>query len=147
MSFFDKIQQLPEDPILSLPLLFNADPRQKKVNLGIGAYRDENGKPVILSAVKKAEEIIFSQKLNKEYQPIEGDPSYVQNVKDLIFGQDAHKEHVGTVQTIGGTGALRLGAEFFVRHGYTHIYLSIYLAQSRTRLSKGGYADSYLSLL
>ena len=61
MSFFDQVELLPPDPILGLPILFSADKKEKKVNLGIGTYRDEKGQPVIFSAIKKAEDLYISK--------------------------------------------------------------------------------------
>lgn len=124
MSFFDCVERLPPDPILTLPLLFKADSRLQKVNLGIGAYKDEQGKPYILQAVRKAEEILFAQKLDKEYQPIEGSKAFVEGSIKLIYGESFFHDRLGGLQTIGGIGALRLAAEFFVKHGYNDICIS-----------------------
>lgn len=124
MPFFDDIELLPEDPILSLPIAFAADPREKKVNLGIGAYKDEFGKPVVLSAIKKAEDLVHSQDLNKEYQPIEGGSTFLHATLELIYGSQLSLDRISAIQTIGGTSALRLGAEFLVNHGHPDIYLS-----------------------
>ncbi|MBN9378595.1 MAG: amino acid aminotransferase [Chlamydiales bacterium 38-26] len=124
MSFFKKIQLLPADPILSLPLLFAADERSNKVNLGVGAYRNEKGQPVVLAAVREAEEWIFSKKLHKEYLPIEGHPLYLKESTKLIYGADISLQRVAALQTVGGLSALRLIADFFVHEGYKDIYIS-----------------------
>jgi aspartate/tyrosine/aromatic aminotransferase len=124
MSFFENVELLPNDPILGLPSLFAADPHEKKVNLGIGTYKDENGKPLVLSAVRKAEKILSGKDLNKEYQPIEGNPNFLKSTNQLIYGKEFPLDPIGAVQTIGGTGALRIAAEFFVKHGHQEIYLS-----------------------
>ncbi|MBS4167857.1 amino acid aminotransferase [Parachlamydia sp. AcF125] len=113
---FTHIDLLPDDPIFGLNLLFSQDPCPEKVNLGIGAYRDGCGKPVVLSSVRKAEYILWEQQLNKEYPPIEGDSDFVQVTLELIFGTDhplLKQNRVAAIQSVGGTGALRIGAEFF----------------------------------
>lgn len=123
MSFFSEIQMLPEDPILKLNPLYNADQNPNKVNLGIGAYRDEKGLSVVLPSVKKADELIQMQNLNKEYQPIQGDASFLKGTLDLIFGSNRAFEKTGAIQTIGATNALRLGGDFLHSQGYKHIFL------------------------
>lgn len=124
MSFFKEIQLLPADPILSLPLLFAADERPDKVNLGVGAYRNEKGQPVVLAAVREAEEWIFSKKLYKEYLPIEGHSLYLKESIRLIYGDDFSSKRVAALQTVGGLSALRLMAEFFINQGYKDIFIS-----------------------
>lgn len=121
-SLFEKVEQLPEDPILSLPIHFATDPHQQKANLGIGVYRDENGLPLIFPSVDDAEKELQSQKLNKEYQPIEGNKLFLQGTLRLIYGSWA--DSASGVQTIGGTGALRVGAEFLVKQGFSKLFLS-----------------------
>lgn len=139
MSFFEKVELLPEDPILSLPLIFAADPREKKVNLGIGVYRDDRNQPHIFSSVRKAENIIHSQELNKEYLPIEGNPSYLQGIINLIFGIELAADHISAIQTVGGTAALRIGSEFLVKQGHRDIYLSDPTWPNHTQIfQKGG---------
>ena len=110
MSFFDSLELLTDDPILSLPILFKSDLHEKKVNLGVGAYRNEEGKPVVLNSVKKAEAILIEKGENKEYLPIEGDPQFIEGALGLIFG--SVKDTVFGAQSIGGSGALRIGGEF-----------------------------------
>lgn len=124
MSFFERIKLLPEDPILSLPIAFAADKHEKKVNLGVGTYKDENGKPFVLSCIKKAEDLVHAQALNKEYQPIEGNSLYLKGTINLIYGNELSMDRISAIQTVGGTSALRIGAEFFVKHGHRDIYLS-----------------------
>lgn len=124
MSFFEKIELLPEDSILSLPLLYSSDKHEKKANLGIGGYKDEHENPFLLPSVQKAEDQIFSQKLNKEYQPIEGSPDFLKAITLLTFGDHIPEDRIASVQSVGGTSALRLAAEFFVKCGYARIYLS-----------------------
>lgn len=118
MSFFESIELLPDDPILGLPAAYAADTRDVKANLGVGTYRSEDGKPLILPSVKKAEEIILKNESEKEYLPIEGNRSYLTNTLKLIFGYNSpfvDNQQVFSAQTIGGSGALRIGAEFLVQ--------------------------------
>lgn len=127
MSFFTSVELLPEDPILSLPILFAADPHENKVNLGIGSYKDDKGSPVVFSCVKQAEQLILEKNMNKEYLPIEGHAGYNAAISKLLFGPAAQKYSNGemvTVQTVGGTGALRIGAEFLARNRKMDIYVS-----------------------
>ncbi len=127
MSFFETLELLPEDPILGLPKVFNADPRPQKVNLGIGAYQDSEGKPYVLSSVRDAEAQILQQERSKEYLPIEGNPDFIQSILTLIFSATNSKlgeGHIKAAQGIGGTGALRLGGEFLSQFNSRLIFLS-----------------------
>lgn len=126
MSFFDSISQLPEDPILGIGPAFAADPRPNKINLGIGSYKDGAGLPFVLTSVKKAEALLLERPLSKEYLPIEGNPQFIEEVQRLIFGRDYPEGFGGravTVQTVGGTGALRLGAEFLSEESSKGIFI------------------------
>ncbi len=108
------VQPSPADPILGLSVAYNKDPNPNKVNLGVGAYRDSNGKPYVLTSVEIAQ---FKQS-NKdlEYGPIDGIPSFITATQKLAFGNNKNViERTATVQTLSGTGSLRLGAEF-LRH-------------------------------
>lgn len=114
MSFFEQLEMLPEDPILGLPLAFAADQRPNKVNLGVGSYRTAEGKPAVMTAVKKAEEFVLQQNFNKEYLAIDGHKNYVDESFKLIFGEDSSlisSEELFGAQCVGGTGALRIGGE------------------------------------
>lgn len=118
MSFFESITLLPDDPILQLPILFNADPRPKKVNLGIGSYKNEEGRSLLLPSVRKAETMLIAKEQNKDYLPIEGDARFIKLTSELTFGQAfLNSFHGGffAAQTPGGTPALRVGAEFLVQ--------------------------------
>jgi aspartate/tyrosine/aromatic aminotransferase len=126
MSFFDTIDTLPEDPIFSQQLTYLADTRQKKVNLGIGTYKDSTGKSTVLSCVQKAEKVILDEHLNKDYLPIAGEKQYIQETAKLIFGDDHEKlqdESIFGAQTVGGTAALRIGGEFLAKDRNNVIYL------------------------
>jgi len=122
ISFFDSVEQLPEDPILHLATLFAEERNSNKVNLGIGSYKDAEGRPAVLQCVRKAEEQIFQQNLNKEYPPIEGVRNLLDAAKNLIFGLQQDLPII-TVQTIGGCGALRVGAEFLYRNHIHDIFI------------------------
>jgi aspartate/tyrosine/aromatic aminotransferase len=127
MTFFNDIPLLPDDPILSLPLLFTADPRSIKVNLGIGSYKTAEGSPLVLSCVKKAESQILQKSLNKEYLPIDGDADFIKWSLSLLFGIASpllNSEQLYTTQTIGGSGALRIAGEFLAKLISKTIFLS-----------------------
>jgi aspartate/tyrosine/aromatic aminotransferase len=101
MSFFESVKQAPEDSILGVAAAYKADPNPDKLDLGVGAYRTEEGTPYVLDVVKKASEAIFaetmSNKQNKEYLPIGGDVEFVALSAALAFGQafyDANKARV-----------------------------------------------------
>ena len=83
-----KVQLAPPDPILNLNTLYNEDTNPNKVNLGVGAYRDENGKSVILNCVHRAELKMVEEKANHEYAPIDGIKEYVTLARTLAFGKD-----------------------------------------------------------
>lgn len=113
--FFDKIAAAPADPILGLTEEFRKDPRPGKINLGVGIYKTNEGVTPVLACVKKAEEIILRDESTKSYLPIPGSPEYGRLVRGLIFGEESEIASSGravTAQSAGGTGALRLGADF-----------------------------------
>lgn len=115
MSLFSAIELAPKDPILGLNEAFNADPRADKVNLGVGVYFTEEGKIPLMQAVACAEELHQQARTARGYLPIEGIDSYVKAVQQLLFGADSPlltNQQVVTTQSIGGTGALKLGADF-----------------------------------
>lgn len=125
------VPQAPEDPLFGLMRAYRADPDPNKVDLGIGAYRDDNAKPWVLPVVKKADEILRNDpELNHEYAPIAGIASFTSKAAELILGgadSPAIKEKRFTsVQTISGTGAVHLGALFLSRFytGNKQVYLS-----------------------
>ena len=114
MSYFDALPMMPDDPILNLNVSFGADSRSNKVNLGVGSYKTGEGTPMVLSAVKKAEALLLEKNLNKEYLPIDGDKEFIQEALKIIYGKDfppLKRGEICGVQTIGGTGALRVGSE------------------------------------
>jgi aromatic-amino-acid transaminase len=115
MSILQTVEKAPPDPILGLTTAFKADPNPNKVNLGVGVYKDENGNTPILACVKKAEEKILQNDSRDGYLPIEGSPEYAAAVQELLFGADSPivaEKRVATAHAPGGTGALRLAADF-----------------------------------
>lgn len=124
MSFFQDVAQLPEDPIFNLTALFKKDTCPQKVNLGVGAYQDAEGKPYVLMCVRRLEEELVRKKLSKDYLPIQGSPDYIEESLKLIFGADAPFDRIFGAQTIGGTGALRVGGEYLSQHFKKPIYIS-----------------------
>lgn len=114
-SLFENVSQAPRDPILGLNEQFNADPRINKVNLGIGVYYDEQGQMPLLKTVCTAEHLLADQASARAYLPIDGIPTYNLAAQQLLLGPDSEAIAQGravTVQSLGGTGALKLGASF-----------------------------------
>jgi aromatic-amino-acid transaminase len=108
----------PRDPILGLTEVYNADKRADKVNLGVGVYYDDNGKVPLLECVRRAEKDLADRAAPRAYLPIDGIAAYDKAVQTLVFGNDcaAIKEgRVVTVQALGGTGGLKVGADFLRR--------------------------------
>jgi aromatic-amino-acid transaminase len=117
-SLFAAVEMAPRDPILGLNEQFNADPNPNKVNLGVGVYYDDNGKLPLLACVAEAERQMQASPKARGYLPIDGIAAYDKAVQGLVFGADsaAIKEgRVATVQGIGGTGGLKIGADFLKR--------------------------------
>ncbi|WP_282187582.1 amino acid aminotransferase [Chromobacterium haemolyticum] len=115
---FSAVELAPRDPILGLNEAFNADTRTTKVNLGVGVYSDDNGKIPLLAAVKAAEKARLETMPPRGYQPIEGAQAYDSAVQNLLFGVDSELIKAGqvvTAQALGGTGALKIGADFLKR--------------------------------
>lgn len=115
---FEKIIAAPADPILGLGELFRADPRTNKINLGIGVYKDENGQIPLLDSVKKTEQYLLENVPNKNYLSIEGIAEYATGTQVLLFGANSDiikNSRAKTAQTPGGTGALRVIADFLAK--------------------------------
>jgi aromatic-amino-acid transaminase len=115
MSLFSAVEMAPRDPILGLNEQFNADPNPQKVNLGVGVYYDENGKLPLLKCVAAAEQQLVEAAKPRGYLPIDGIAAYDAAVQALVFGADSaavKAKRVATVQALGGTGGLKLGADF-----------------------------------
>lgn len=118
MSLWSHVPMGPPDPILGVSEAFKRDTHPKKLNLGVGAYRDDNNKPTILKSVTEATKRIYDQKLNNEYAPIAGEPEFVKQAIGLAYGVDADvikNKRVAAIQALSGTGALRLAGQFLAR--------------------------------
>lgn len=113
---FEHVEQYPGDPILSLMETFQKDPRSHKVNLGIGLYYDEDGRLPSLRAVQQAEQRLSLTRGPCPYLPMEGAKNYREALQPLVFGADAACGRIATVQTLGGSGALKVGADFLKRY-------------------------------
>jgi len=112
------VQMAPKDPILGVTETFNADKNPNKVNLGVGVYYDDNGKVPLLECVRRAEIQLAEKSAPRSYLPIDGLPAYDRAVQALVFGTDsaaARENRVVTVQALGGTGGLKIGADFLRR--------------------------------
>ena len=112
---FEKIAAAPADPILGLADLFRADNRSNKINLGIGVYKDETGQTPVLSSVKKAEKFLLENETTKNYLSIDGLADFARCTQALLFGKNhalITDQRARTAQTPGGTGALRVAADF-----------------------------------
>jgi aromatic-amino-acid transaminase len=118
MSLFANVPLAPRDPILGLNEAYAADPRSNKVNLGVGVYYDDNGKIPLLACVREAETAMAANPKPRGYQPIEGPAHYNTAVQHLLFGPQSPllaEKRVVTAQGLGGTGALRIGADLLKR--------------------------------
>ncbi|MCE0481624.1 hypothetical protein HAX54_039501 [Datura stramonium] len=129
-SVFAHVVRAPEDPILGVTVAYNKDTSPMKVNLGVGAYRTEEGKPLVLNVVRRAEQMLVNDTSRvKEYLPITGLADFNKRSAELIFGAESpalQENRVTTVQCLSGTGSLRIGAEFLARHYDEH---TIYIPQ------------------
>ena len=117
-SLFTAVEMAPRDPILGLNEQFNADPNPAKVNLGVGVYYDDNGKLPLLKCVQEAEKQLVDSAKPRGYLPIDGIAAYDKAVQGLVFGADSAivtDGRVATVQAVGGTGGLKIGADFLKR--------------------------------
>ena len=115
MSLFTAVEMAPRDPILGITEQFLADTNPSKVNLGVGVYYDDNGKLPLLKCVQAAEKTMMNTPKARGYLPIDGIAAYDGAVKSLVFGAGSEpvtSGRVATVQAIGGTGGLKIGADF-----------------------------------
>lgn len=128
VNHFMHIPMAPADPILSLTTGFKNDKDPKKVNLGVGAYRDNNGKPYIFPIVKKVEhEIVNDPTLDKEYAPIDGVAEFIKGSQMVTFGWDINESltsRLATCQALSGTGSLKILADFLAKWRKAPIYMS-----------------------
>ena len=117
-SILEKIEMAPKDPILGVTEAYVADQNPKKVNLGVGVYTDENGKVPVLQCVRTAEKKLGENATPRNYLPIDGIAAYDRAVQETLFGKDTPAVKDGrivTVQTLGGTGGLKVGGDFLKR--------------------------------
>jgi aspartate aminotransferase/aromatic-amino-acid transaminase len=117
-----EIEPAPADAILGLTEAFKKDSNPRKVNLGVGVYKDDQGGTPILKCIKTAEKTLVETQTTKGYLPISGDPAYAANVQKLLFGADSEVIASGRAMTIhspGGTGALRVGADLLKKFNPT----------------------------
>lgn len=125
-SIFDKVKMAPPDPIVGLTVAFKEDKDSRKVSLGVGAYRSDEGKPWVLPSVRKAEDMVVKDpKIDKEYAPIDGLPEYKKPVQDLIFSPDTVASgRIATAQGLSGTGSLQIVGQFLKEFlGITEVYV------------------------
>ncbi len=118
MALFDRVEMAPRDPILGLNEQYLADTRGHKVNLGVGVYFDANGKLPLLDCVAAAEQQLVAAAKPRGYLPIDGIAAYDKAVQGLVFGAESEvvkSGRVATVQALGGTGGLKVGADFLKR--------------------------------
>jgi aromatic-amino-acid transaminase len=112
------LEMAPRDPILGVTEAYNTDTNPNKVNLGVGVYYDDNGKVPVLECVRRVEQKLAESPLPRNYLPIDGIPAYDRAVQELVFGKDSpavREQRVVTVQTLGGTGALKVGGDLLRR--------------------------------
>ena len=117
-SLLSTVEMAPRDPILGVTETFNADTNPNKVNLGVGVYCDDTGKVPVLECVRRAEQKLAESPLPKNYLPIDGMPAYDRAVQKVLFGAQSEAVREGrivTVQTLGGTGGLKVGADLLRR--------------------------------
>ncbi|XP_037808028.1 aspartate aminotransferase, mitochondrial [Lucilia sericata] len=127
-SWFDGVKMGPPDAILGVTEAFKRDSNPQRINLGVGAYRDDNGNPWVLPSVHKAEQRVIAKKLNKEYATILGIPEFYNKAIELALGKDSqvlHEKRNATTQGISGTGSLRIGSAFLSKfwEGNREIYV------------------------
>ena len=116
---FENVPSAPRDAILGLTEAFRNDSRPEKINLSVGVYQDDRGQTPVLAVVREAEQRLAAESTGKGYLPISGSPEYAQRVQYLLLGEDheaVREGRVVTFQTPGGTGALRVAADFLHTH-------------------------------
>jgi aspartate/tyrosine/aromatic aminotransferase len=123
LTVFNELNLLPDDPILGLIDLYLRDERIHKIDLGVGIYKDADGNAPVMTAVKKAEAWLLASQQSKAYTPTEGAPGFIEALSKLVFGTPTSQWAVEGVQTPGGTGAVRLSAEFARRAGVRNVLI------------------------
>jgi aspartate/tyrosine/aromatic aminotransferase len=128
MGFFEHVPLAPPDPILGLTAAFLGDTRENKVNLGVGLYKTEDLRTPVLECVKMAEVTLLRREKSKGYLPIDGDRLYLDGMGELVFGEREWSEQKGRIsafQTVGGTGALKIGGTFLKEEGDHPLWISM----------------------
>lgn len=120
---FDALSRQPDDALLALIGLYRQDPRPGKVDLGVGVYRDEEGRTPVFRAVKAAERRLLDGQDSKSYLGLEGDTLYLDRLWDLVGGEAGTRVAAAGVQTPGGSGALRLAADLALRGGAKRMWI------------------------
>lgn len=126
MKFFEKTPLAPPDPLLGVNVAFKQDSRPGKVNLSIGTYKTAESASVLLRSVQQAEDRLVQRGVAKEYLPIDGDDEFLQCAKNLVFSKRqcaSYDDKILCVQALGGTGALRIGGDFFSKYAVKKIYI------------------------
>ncbi len=146
-----EIEAAPADAILGLTEAFKKDSNPRKVNLGVGVYKDDQGITPILGCIKAAECALLESESSKGYLPISGSPAYAANVQKLLFGADSEvvaSKRAITVHTPGGTGALRVGGDLLKKFAPdAKLWVSAPTWAPQGSLFGGGIRDRRLSLL
>ncbi|WIY83158.1 amino acid aminotransferase [Propionimicrobium sp. PCR01-08-3] len=147
MTLFSSVEQAPADPILGITEKYNADQRPAKVNLGVGVYQNASGKLPLMRCVKLAEQKLAEDPRPRGYLPIDGLKSYTADVQALVFGKDSDVLAAGrvvTLEALGGTGALKLGADFLrqVNPGATVLISDPSWENHRQLFSRAGFEVS-----
>jgi aspartate/tyrosine/aromatic aminotransferase len=127
MSFFETVPLVPPDPILGLTIAYHRDPRPHKINLGVGLYKTEDLRTPVLASVKSGESLLLDSEKSKEYLPIDGDSHYLEAMGALVFGEEIWSKEKGRIaafQTVGGTGALKIGGTFLKEEKENGIHIS-----------------------
>lgn len=149
--FFKHIEAAPADPILGLGEAFKAETRPEKVNLGIGVYKDASGATPIVKAVKEAEKRLLESETTKNYLTIDGVADYNEQTQILLFGKDHEiiaSRRAKTAQSLGGTGALRIAAEFATSvERANHLDFQSDLAKPQRHRQSSRYPRQTVSLL
>lgn len=144
MGWFSQVSLAPMDPVLGLTVAFLEDKRSEKVNLGAGIYRGEDLKTPILESVKEAERCLLESEVSKEYLPIGGMALFIEKMGELGFGNlwEKERKRVCGFQSVGGTGALRMGAKFLQKECTAEIFVP----QETWPNHRGVFGDSFLKV-
>jgi aspartate aminotransferase len=123
MSFFESVSLQPNDPVMGLNLLFAKEKNPLKVNLGVGTYKDENGQSIVMRCIREAEALVYEKNQAKDYLPIVGDTEFIKNLLPYVLGEDCEAlldGRVQAIQSLGGSGALRIGTDFLTKLDKRH---------------------------